>query len=215
MAKRYSKIYISDGDSVYKFLWAQVSNDGSVMIGTSYNGMQQTHAVFDEHKTYKPSDFVSGEALSNPKITFHTSGQYKTSTTIGLTKESIDRCTVSGTPLDDIHEPVRMAEILLPKKLEISGKTPKDNDININVPFSDNRPFRCSVSCCSKQYFHENLENHNRYYDTSVTEFTMGLEDGKRTWLFTVRQSKNDIHYPNEFIIMIPGKIKWGGISAT
>jgi len=68
------------------------------MIGLSYKSVQKNHVVFDDNKTYRPRDFVSGESLDNPKITFHTSGHYKTSTSLGLTKQSIDRCTVIGTP---------------------------------------------------------------------------------------------------------------------
>jgi len=210
------KIYLKLKEGLCDFLWATMSADNSVMIGIKYNVQQKTHVIIDSEKgVLKQGEFVEDEPENNPKITFHYSGQYKVSTNVGRTKKSIDRCTVVGPRLDQIHKPRRMMDIIIPNKLKVTNKKITENDIALDATAFPRKPLRCTIWCCDIGEFHKWDKERSNIVDNSILEYTHALEDGQRVWGFTLRRNPEDEVATKEFIIHVIGEFKWGNKPQT
>ncbi len=207
---RSSRIFIRLPEGLCDFLWINVMPDSSVVLGAAYQGKQTVNLVVDpEYGELRPKDLVIEEAWENPKITFHTSGQYKITAKVGLSEESIDRCTVVGQRLDSI-ERRRMAEILVPNGLTLSDRKKSDRDIELDATAFPKQPLRCTLWCCKKELFTEFMANPKQVVDTSLYEHTNALELESKAWVFTLRTIGSDIVLNDKFYFHLPGRMKWG-----
>ena len=190
-------------------MWADVTKDGTVVIGLVETGNGSTSAIWDAKLgELRPGSFVEVEAQSieNPKTSFHATGFYKMATRIGISSNAIDRCTIVGPPLEEILEPRRMMEVLLPDKLKISNKKLSERDIVLDATEFPDRPLRCTISCMAMLKFHEIV----KLVDTSEIECTRALQTHSQAWVFTLRVSREDKFISNMYHLFVPGEIKWG-----
>ncbi|MFH1904830.1 MAG: hypothetical protein ABIK53_04830 [bacterium] len=202
-----SKIYIRHKEKILDFLWANVCSDGSVIIGFSEPGAEEILFVVDEKLgELRPRDFKVCRAPGNSKVTFHPSGIYKLTTYIGLTHESMDRCTIIGTPFKQITKPTRMVEVLLSKRLHITEKKLSKRDIILDTSEFPQKPLCCTISCMPADKYHETM----KFVNTSECEYTNALEHGGLVWSFTLRVSRNVNYADNQHTFFIYGKIRWG-----
>jgi len=207
----HSRIFIRYKGNVCDFMWADVTKDGTVVIGLVETGKDSTRAIWDAKLgELRPGGFIEAQSIENPKTSFHASGFYKMTTRIGISPNTIDRCTIVGPPLEEIVEPRRMMEVLLPNKLRVSSKKPSERDIVLDATEFPTRPLRCTISCMSKLKFHEIVNLHQRFVSTSEVEFTHALESITQTWAFTLRVSREDKFIANIYHLFVPGEIKWG-----
>lgn len=206
-----SKIFIKHDDHLCDFMWINIGPDDSVMIGLFAEGDEKTISIISHEGEFKSSDIEHGKSLPNPKINFHKSGICKLTTQIGKTKNSIDRCSILiGTTIDEIVEPKRMMEILIPDKIKISSKIPTEKDIVLDASIFPKKPFRCTVSCMDAKEFQKTVDSNRKFVDTSLCEFIHALEYKEKVWVFTLRVSREDVAAPKNFVFFIPGEIKWG-----
>lgn len=188
-----------------------MSKDGSIMIGFSERGKESTHAIFDKERgELRAGDFKESTPLSNPKISFHPTGKYKLTTRIGLTEDSVDRCTVLGPPFINVTEPILLMETLIPNRLKISEQSTCEKDITLDAREFPKKPWRCSIFCMPKERFSQVIENKTRFVSTSECEATHALESGELCFSFTLRVSKEDKIVPDKYYFVIPGTVKWG-----
>jgi hypothetical protein len=208
---RSAKIYIKIKGNFCDFMWANVGPDSSVMIGFQGNGAEKLNFILDSNLwRVEVSDIQIHESLGRPKVTFHESGNYKLSTSVGLNPQSIDRCTIIGTPLSEIREPRRMMEILIPKSLKATESKILDQDIVLDASQFPQRPLRCTVSCMSYEHFYRIMESKTFFVETSDCELTQALDNGISIWAWTLRVSHEDKMAPDHFHYFLPGEIRWG-----
>lgn len=209
-----SKIYIKCKEKVCDFMWLNVGPDDSIMLGFSQKGNESIQFILDENdKELRPKDLKIGKSLSNPKDTFHVSGHYKLSSFVGLNEENIDRCTVIGSPLNEITKPRRMMEVILPNKLQKTKNLISERDIILDsTGFSINspKPLRCTISCMDEVNYEQLIEKNIPFCSTSECEFTRSLIYKNLIWTFTLRLSRLDTSLAEQFVSFVPGEIKWG-----
>src|SRR5215475_6020078 len=134
MPVKSSKVFVRRGDETVGFMWADVSSDGSVMMGLLAEAHQEVDFVVDaEHGEIHKAQLVTEPRLERPKINFHATGKYKFDIRMGLEAGALDRATVEGPPLSAISAPRRMLEVLLPRSLPASRFTPTPGDIILTV----------------------------------------------------------------------------------
>jgi len=206
-----AKIYIKIKKNTYDFMWANIGPDGSVMMGFCGSGSEKVNFILDKKMGHTDAAALHNcETLERPKITFHKSGHYKLSTLVGLNAQSVDRGTISGTPLSEINEPRRMMEVLLPKSLQITMSRLEYRDIVLDASQFPERPLRCTISCIASEHFHKIMESNSFFVDTSDYEFTRALENGEKVWAWTLRVSREDKIAPNHFHYFLQGEFQWG-----
>ncbi|MSN25146.1 MAG: hypothetical protein GJV46_04675 [Geobacter sp.] len=207
----HSRIFILYKGDICDFMWADVTKDGTVVLGLVETGKNSTRAIWDAKMgELRPGNFIEAQSIENAKTSFHASGFYKMTTQIGISSNMIDRCTIVGPPLEKIVEPRLMMEVLLPDKLRVSSKKPSERDIVLDATEFPNRPLRCTISCMSKLKFHEIVSFKQRFVGTSKVEFTHVLESKTQTWVFTLRVSREDKFIASIYHLFVPGEIKWG-----
>lgn len=215
-----SKIYINHRNGLCDFMWANISKDGSIMLGFTEQGSEKTHAIFDKDRgELRAEDFIEAKPLPNPKITFHRSGHYKLTTNIGLSENSIDRCTVLGAPLDQIMEPKLLMEILIPNRLKLTDKNPSEKDIVLEATEFPQKPWRCSIFAMTKEKFPKIVvkfeEGQFNFVSTSLIESIHALESENLLLCFTLRVSNEDKSFPDKFYFLVRGEIMWGKSKVT
>jgi hypothetical protein len=209
--QKSSKIFIKSSDGAKVFMWAIVGSDGSVMMGFPWETKEDLALIIDEDLgNLKREDVVSEGHTGNSKISFHKSGYFKLNCRMGKTEEAIDRITVKGPSFEEITEPVRLAELLLPEKLPDSDYAPTGRDIIIDVTDADSSPTRCTISCMSNEEFNKLCVEKKRIVDTSIWEASHALENDTHTWMWTFRKSKEDSKYADKVYVMLLGSPKWG-----
>ncbi len=116
--KRHCRIYVKKEQQLLDFMWADVSADGTVVMGLRFPGYVEVELVLDkELGELKSPQVITTQVFGQPKLSFHATGHYKLTAQMGKAHDSMDRATVIGPKLSNIDEPRRMAEILLPSKL--------------------------------------------------------------------------------------------------
>lgn len=206
-----SRIYIKHRDGLCDFLWANMAKDGSIMLGFTEQGSEQTHAIFDkEPGELRAGDFIEAKPLPNPKITFHQSGYYKLTTNIGLREDTVDRCTIVGAPLKQITAPILLIEILIPNKLKLTEEKLTERDIILEAKEFPQKPWRCSIFAMQKEELFNIVESKIKFVSTSIIESTHALESEDLCLSFTLRVSNEDKSFPDKYYFFIPGEIKWG-----
>ena len=181
------------------------------MLGFTEQGSAQTHAIFDkELGELRAGDFIEAKSLPNPKINFHQSGHYKLTTNVGLTEDTVDRCTIVGPPLKQIIAPVLLMEILIPKKLKLTEEKLTEKDIILEAKEFPQKPWRCSIFAMPKEKFFKIVDSKIKFVSTSVIEFTHALESENLCLSFTLRVSNEDKSFPDKYYFFVPGEIKWG-----
>ena len=204
-----SKIFIRYNGELCDFMWANVGPDGTAMFCFVENGKHLIETIFDEKLgELRPGDFIEEKKLNNPKISFHPSGRYKLSTRVGLSSDSIDRCTIIGIPLKEISTPRRMMEVLLLGLLKKASTEPTKRDIVLDGTDFKKGPLRVTLTCLGDEAL-QILPSFVRVVNTSMCEFSDGLEFDSLIWLFTLRISERDHILPNHLRFFIPGIIKW------
>ncbi|HXS54009.1 MAG TPA: hypothetical protein VN782_15850 [Usitatibacter sp.] len=213
MAKpRTARIFIKRGEEIRQFMWANQMADGSVYLGFPWEAKQKVELVLDETGPIPAAKLVVRELLERPKISFHSSGNYKLQSFVGKTEDAIDRVTVTGPKLVDIKGPERMVEIILPKELPQVGTTPSDNDITLEA-HPEERPLRCTISCIRNDIAAEMMNSDKPFVSTSAWEATGYLQNPSHTWAWTLRSSREDEVYSNNVKVLLLGPVKWGGPS--
>lgn len=208
---QYGRIFIKSGSDLFDFMWAGIAKDGSVLMGLTQRGEGGIELVLDPHLgELKAEDLVAPKDVEALKISFHASGHYKLSGHMGRHKNAVDRITVTGPRLDEIIEPRRMAEILLPEHLPLAKRKPSNHDIILDITESPPPPHRCAISCMSFERFEKLLASNDRVVDTSMWECTNAFTNGPQVWTWTFRKSKNDKQLARRFLIFLPGFPKWG-----
>jgi len=207
----HSRIFVRSGETLFDFMWADVSADGSVLMGLTQDGDGGVELVLDpDLGELRPQDIVAPTSVGALKLSFHATGQYKLSATMGKDHCSLDRATVTGPRLADISEPRRMAEFLLPAQLPRATKAVTENDIALDVSGAPPPPHRCVISCMSIERFERHIASGSRFVDTSEWESTHALTAGSQVWVWTFRKSRNDREIPPRFIAFVHGFPKWG-----
>ncbi len=192
-------------------MWADVSADGTVVMGLRFNGNSEIELVLDkELGELRPPQVITTQVVGPLKLSFHATGHYKLTARMGKENDSMDRATVVGPKLSDIDEPRRMAEILLPLDLPVATKQFTENDIALDITTAPPGPLRCVISCMSKTHFERIMVAHTRFVDTSIWECNHALETGEQVWSWVMRRSATDTEYPNRFLVFLAGDIKWG-----
>jgi len=208
---RSAKIYIKIRDSLCDFMWANVGPDDSIMIRFQGSGSEKINFILDKNIGHiEASGIQIREPLGRPKISFHETGNYKLSTSVGLNPQCIDRCTIIGTALSEIREPRRMMEILIPKSLKATESQLSERDIVLDAALFPQRPLRCTIFCMSHDYFNKIVESKAFFVDTSDYELIQALDNGKNIWVWTLRISRDDKIAPDHFHYFLPGEIRWG-----
>ncbi len=210
MAK-HSRIFVKAGENLFDFMWADVSADGSVLMGLTQDGDGGVELVLDaELGELRPQDIVAPTSVGALNLSFHATGQYKLSAQMGKDRCSLDRATVTGPRLIDILEPRRMAEFLLPAQLPRATKAISENDIALDVTDAPPPPHRCVISCMSFERFERHIADGSPFVDTSEWESTHALMTGSQVWAWTFRKSRNDREIPPRFIAFVNGFPKRG-----
>jgi hypothetical protein len=210
MAK-HSRIFVKAGDRLFDFMWADVSSDGSVLMGLTQDGEGGVELVLDpDLGELRPQDIVAPQSVGALKLSFHATGHYKLSGQMGRDQCSIDRATVTGPRLAEISEPRRMAEFFIPAQLPRTSRDFTNNDIALDISDAPEPPYRCLISCMSVERFERHMGSGGRFVDTSVWESTNALTTGRQVWVWTFRKSRNDREIPPRFIAFLPGFPKWG-----
>lgn len=210
MAK-HSRVFIRSGTDLFYLMWAQFETNGDVYMGLTAKGigwLEQAYAPTIGHVQGK--DIHAPQSDESLKLSFHTSGQYKLTGRMGLSKDSEDRVTVNGIPLAHISEPRMMAEILLPIHLPRTTYKPSEHDITLDISPGPPPPHRCAIFCMPKQRYEEILTGTIKLVDTSEWECTDAFTDGLQVWAWTIRKSKNDKVPPSRYLVYFPGIPKWG-----
>lgn len=205
-----AKIYIRVEDRLFDFMWANMMPDASVILGLRFAGQQQIELVAERDGQLRPPEIESPRIVCYPKISFHPSGRYKLDAKVGLSRTSIDRSTVVGPRLEDIGEPRRMLEVLLPEVLPVASTAITDRDIVLDATTAPRQPLVCTISCMSEREFHRVMDANAQFVDTSTWEFIHALTNKTHVWVWTLRVSSEHAIYPNRFIICLLGEIKWG-----
>jgi hypothetical protein len=206
-----SKIFIKDGNNTNALMWATVGTDDSVMMGFPWSSTESVELVMDkELGSLRKEEIFSTEFAGSSKINFHRSGSYKLSCEMGKNESSTDRVTVEGTPLANISTPLRMAEILIPSKIPNSKYQPTKKDIILDITEINSAPTRCTIGCMNNAEFKKLLNNEGPMVDTSAWEAWNVLATESHTWVWVLRKSKNDLHYPSKFFVTLLGNPKWG-----
>ena len=193
-----------------EFMWANVMEDGSVLMGLRVEGSQRVEVVTDPDKQWSAPNIQAPRLVSRPKISFHSGGIYKLDATVGLTESSIDRATVVGPRLDAISAPRRMLEILLPTTLAVARTTATAGDIVLEASAAPASRLICTISCMAGDVYHQTINSRSRFVSTSTWETTRGLESGTPVWAWTLRASTTEIDYPDQFRLALLGDVKWG-----
>jgi hypothetical protein len=207
---RSAKILISVDGRPFDFMWATVMPDASVIMGFRFEGSQQIELVAERDRQLRPPLLQAPRIVCYPKISFHPSGQYKLDATMGLTEESMDWSTVVGPRLQDIQQPRRMLEVLLPDALPNSRKKESDVAITLDASNAPRQPLICTISCMAKSEFHRIMDSDAKFVSTSTWEFVNALESESHVWVWTLRASSEHLVDPKRFILHLPGEVKWG-----
>jgi len=211
MARRHSRIFLKSGSSQYDFMWADISTDGSILMGLTHEGQGGIELVLDpDLGELRPQDIAAPETVEELKISFHANGDYKLSSRMGRNSESIDRATVTGPRPADISEPRIMAELLLPTHLPRATRQLSKRDIVLDISMAPPPPHRCAISCMPTERLERFLATDSCMWDTSEWECIDALITGSLAWVWTFRKSRNDRELPERFIVFLPGFPKWG-----
>lgn len=196
---------------MFNFMWANVMQDDSVMLGVSQQGKGYLKVLFDEHfGELRPPDVLERISTRPFKITFHKSGKYKMELETALPGKPYDRCTILGPRLDDISEPRRMLEVMIASgSLTPGTKALAEKDIVLDATEVKNRPLRCSIFCMSEDAFKKTSETNRQFVSTSEYECVNGLVHSGKVWAFVLRVSRQDNNIPEESIFFLPGILKW------
>ncbi len=186
--------------------------DGTVMIGLPFTGTEQVELVLDGINDLRLPHTLTPSKHGKMKISFHASGQYKFESKMGLSQEGIDRVTVIGPRLEEISEPRRMLELLLPPTLPLSLIQPTQQDIVLDATTSPERPLRCTIFCMARDKFHDLAKQNIRFVDTSMWEANHALENQSHVWTWTLRASREDEIFPDKILTFLPGQVKWGSL---
>jgi len=214
--RRSSKVFIRCRNEICDFMRVFVGPDGTVMMSFAEVGKEVVHKIFDERLgELGIEDFVAGEPIENPKISFHPSGTIKLSSKVGLTQDSVDRVTIFGDPLGNTEVTSRVVEVLVPNKLQVSEHNLTENDIVLDATSMQNNPIRCSIFRMSKASFAEIHSSKRRFVDTSKIEFANAFEVGPIVWGFVLRVSFGDLQPHSGLSFFMPGVVKWGGRNET
>ena len=205
-----SKIFIQTQEGLTEFMWANMTADGTIILGFPWEGKQLVELVMNNEEHLHPKDIVIKEVIGKPKISFHPSGQFKLTALMGKSESAIDRVTVNGPQLSDISGPERMVEILIPKQLPKTNIFPTSKDIVLDATTAPKQPFRCTIFCASAAKTEEVLKSDNAFVDTSSWEFIHALQNETHAWIWILRTSRNDNVYVNGIKIVLLGPVKWG-----
>jgi hypothetical protein len=205
-----SKIYVRVGERLFDFMWFDIIADGSILMGLRFKGHNQIELVSERDGQLRPPQIEAPLVVSQPKISFHPSGHYKLDASMGKVPNAMDRSTVVGPRLQDIAEPRRMLELLLPQRLPVAQRQPTIRDIVLDASTAPHCPLACTVSCMSTSHYQCIVSSDTRFVDTSTWEFTHALEHGAQAWTWTLRTSIEATAYPNRFILGLLGQVKWG-----
>lgn len=209
--KQHCRIYIKNNQQLLDFMWADISADGTIVMGFRFNGNSEIELVLDKKLgELRPPKIITTQVVNQLKLSFHATGHYKLNASMGKKIDSMDRATVVGPKLSDINEPRRMAEILLPPDLPTATTQFTENDIALDISTAPPGPLRCVIFCMSKTHFERIVAEHAKFVDTSIWEFNHGLETGEQVWSWVMRRSATDTECPNRFCVFLAGDIKWG-----
>lgn len=207
------KIYIKTGETIFDFMWANIALDGSVLLELSYKYQERILWTDSEDKERLiQCKSQSNEKIKNPKITFHKSGNYKMASSLQIKPNMKDRFTIIGPPLDEIEQPRRMMDILLPNNLHKTEKQITNRDMILDTIGFPDKQLRCTISCMSLEEYTKLFSNYVAVVATSMLELTKALKDeaSNRVWTWTLRVSKNDdVTAGNSFVLCIPGVVKY------
>jgi hypothetical protein len=208
---RHSRIFVKVGGNLFDFMWADFTEDGSVLMGLTQEGEGSVELVLDpDLGELRPQDIVAPQSIGALKLSFHASGHYKLSGQMGRDHCSLDRATVTGPRLAEICEARRMAEFFVPAQLPRASRAFTENDIALDISDAPPPPYRCLISCMALERFERHIADGSRFVDTSLWESTHALTTGAQVWAWTFRKSRNDRKIPPRFIAFLPGFPRWG-----
>jgi hypothetical protein len=212
MSKKFKRrIFIKNEESFHDFMWADLTTDQSVVIGLSTIHTGIVKEIFDPIQGHLyEDDIYKKEGNVAPKFTFHVSGYYKGEGSAGIDPVSLDRPTIKGFPLNEITEPKRMLEILLPKNLCRSKHLPKQDDLVLSLNSGPQIPIRCVVTCMSLSKFKSINWNNARIIENSTWETHDALSTNLHAWVWTLGQCTTDSKFPSDFYVALIGEIRWG-----
>ncbi len=205
-----AKIYIRSANSITEFMWANVTEDGTVLLGFPWKRTQSVELVMEDIGNLSPSDIVTKDGFGKTKISFHPSGQFKFSALMGKSEDSVDRVTVVGPKLAEISGPARMVEVLIPQQLPTSTSIPTELDIVLDATSAPSQPLRCTISCVALDKLPSVLNSDRPFANTSLWEFVHALQNETHAWVWTLRASRLDYVYSPNIKVALLGPVKWG-----
>ena len=209
--KNQRRIFLKDGGRLYKFMWADLTTDGSVVMGLSSVEQSEISDVFAPVQgRLCAADMYRVEDDFAAKFTFHPSGIFKGEGRIGIDKSALDRPTIKGPPFSNIQEPRRMLEILIPKFLCRSEIDPRKDDLVLIFNSVPQIPLRCVITCMAIQKFHEIPWDKIQIIEESIWEKHDALSSNTHAWVWTIGQCKSDHCIPPNFLVALLGSIRWG-----
>lgn len=209
--KNQRRIFLRDGEQLYKFMWADLTTDDSVVLGLSSTAKGEISDVYAPiHGQLSGTDFHRAEGDVPAKFTFHPTGIYKGEGGIGLNPNALDRPSIVGPPLSEILEPKRMLEILLPKSLCCAEHDPREDDLVLNFNSDPKVPLRCAITCMAiSKYYTIHWEN-IQILEGSFWETHDALASDTHAWVWTIGQCHSERSIPPDFLVALLGSIRWG-----
>jgi len=209
--KKQRRVFLKDGAQLYKFMWADLTTDGSVVLGLSSAEKGEISDVFAPIQgRLSGADLHRLEGDVAAKFTFHSSGIYKGEGRIGIDKSALDRPTITGLPLSEIQEPKKMIEILLPRLLCRAELDPREDDLVFIFNSDPQIPLRCAITCMSISKFHAISWDKIRILENSIWEKHDALASSTQAWVWTIGQCRSDRCIPPDFLVALLGSIRWG-----
>jgi hypothetical protein len=212
MAKsKQRRIFLRDSDRLYNFMWANLTADGSVVLGLLNVTKGEVAEVYAPIQgRLRSTDLLRAEGETAAKFTFHASGIFKGNGYIGLDPNALDRPTTVGRPLSEIVEPQRMLEILLPKLLCCADRKPRKDDLVLNFTANPGAPLRCAITCMAVSRFQAITWANTQILENSFWEVHNTLAIDTHAWVWTVGQCHSDRYIPPDFLVALLGSIRWG-----
>lgn len=192
-------------------MWSDLTTDQSIVIGLSNIDNGIVKEIFAPiHGHLCDDDLYKREGDVAPKFTFHVSGNYKGEGSAGIDPNSLDRPTIKGLPLNEINEPKRMLEILLPKNLCRSKYLPKQEDLILSLNPGPQIPLRCAVTCMTLSKFKAINWQNAQIFENSTWETHDALSTNTHAWVWTLGQCTSDSKFPSDFYVALIGEVRWG-----
>jgi hypothetical protein len=207
-----TRIYIFDGDTRYDFLWGDAHDDGSVYFGLTGRGNQKVEQITVGSDYAKDANNMVFHPYVGPhKVSFHSSGMYTLSNYVEH-GDDVKRLVVHGIPLTEVIEPVRMMDVIVPKRhLRPTGKSLPNVYIDLKANLREQTHFCCTVFCMPISMLSTFGEDCVSIIRGATWESKNALTSGNNAWAFTLHDSVHQSMRKDYSLISINGCVTDNG----